>query len=165
MDAADYLQTCAELAVAIAGFSAVALALRQQPGKQFEDNDGYRIRVIIERGLTAALFAMLPLLLGHFEIPENIIWRTGSALLGTYGLSVMARRYIGRSRENRILASRIMAKILVTVGIAMILVQVANAAGLFSSYYVGVFLLGVTWHIVSAGYVFGFTLYEWTRST
>jgi len=165
MDGANYLYTCAELSIAIVGFSAIAVALRQKQGTNIDEQDGHRIRMIIERGLMAALLAMLPLMLSHFDISGALLWRTSSGVLAVYAISILVRRYTARYKGYRILLNPISIWVLLATGIAIIVIQLLNAAGAFPTFHLGWYLLGLTWLIVTAGYVFGFSIYVWTRTT
>jgi len=165
MDGANYLYTCAQLSIAIVGFSAIAVALRQKSGTSFNEQDGYRIRMIIERGLMAAFLAMFPVLLNHFDISGTILWRISSGVLGVYAISLLIRRYTARHKGFTLLLNPISFWALFVTGVAIVIIQLLNAVGAFSTFHLGWYLLGLTWLIVTAGYVFGFSIHAWTRNT
>ena len=165
MDGANYLYTCAQISIAIVGFSSIAVALRQKQGSNFDEQDGHRIRIIIERGLMAALLAILPLLLNHFGISGILLWRISSGVLAAYTISLLVRRYMARNKGFRIVLNPISFWALFVTGVAIAIIQLLNTAGVFSIFHLGWYLLGLTWLIVTAGYVFGFSVYAWTRAT
>ena len=80
MDTTDYLYTCAEIGVALAGFSALVVALSQRAGAASSDTHYWYMSVIIERGLMASFLAMLPSLLEGLGVATRGIWLISSGL-------------------------------------------------------------------------------------
>ncbi len=121
--------------------------------------------MIIERGLIAALLAMFPVLLNHFDISGTLLWRISSGVFAVYAISLLVRRYKARNKGLRILLHSIPFWALFITGVAIVIIQLLNAAGAFTAHHLGWYLLGLTWLIVTAGYVFGFSIHAWTRNT
>ena len=57
------MYTMAEIGVALAGFAAIVIALRQKEGASLTDGDRKVVASLIERGLVAAMLSFLPILL------------------------------------------------------------------------------------------------------
>lgn len=70
----DYFLTIAELAVALAGFGSLASLIGKRPGGESAAVDASRLRAMLERSLTAMVLAVLPISLGHFELPPRLVW-------------------------------------------------------------------------------------------
>ena len=77
---ADTLFIFAELAVALAGFSAIIGILGSRPGTSDVRVDGLRLQVMLETSLFVAASALVPVLLDHFGIASHTMWRISSAM-------------------------------------------------------------------------------------
>ena len=84
MPETDFLFLIAELAVALAGFSAVIGVLSVRPGTSDVRVDGLRLQVMLETSLFVAAAVLLPVLLDHFDIGSPTVWRTSSAVFLLY---------------------------------------------------------------------------------
>lgn len=93
MDGADYLCTVAEVSVAFVGFASIVLTLRHRSG-DLGEIDRVLVSWLVERGLSALGFALLPMLLIHFEVSLERLLPIGSGLLSTYLLVTVIRNTI-----------------------------------------------------------------------
>ena len=91
MDGSEYLNTIAEVSVAFVGFAAIALAIRHRS----QEIAGFRemVAVMVERGLAALGFALLPALLYYFGMPAETSLPLCSAILAVYLLTTIVRLY------------------------------------------------------------------------
>jgi hypothetical protein len=80
----DALFLIAELAVALAGFSAVIGVLGTRPGTSDIRVDGLRLQVMLETSLFVAAAVLLPVILEHFGIGSQVVWRISSAAFLLY---------------------------------------------------------------------------------
>jgi hypothetical protein len=74
MEGSEYLLTSAEIGVALAGFAALVIVVRQRAADQFSSSDRMLVASLIERGLMAALFSFLPLLLLGLGLAAGVVW-------------------------------------------------------------------------------------------
>lgn len=166
MNGESYLYTLVEAGVALAGFSAIALALESRGAPQSESRSKAVIARLVERSLMASLFALLPTLLAGLDLPARIVWLIASGSLAGYGAfrlvqtlrhhgETMAQMGVGR-------ASRFA---LALIAVAVIAVQVLNAIGFIPSQGLWWHALGVTWLMVTAGYTFVIYLRAWMRAS
>jgi hypothetical protein len=91
----DALSLIAELAVALAGFSAVIGVLGSRPGTSDVRVDGLRLQVMLETSLFVAAAVLVPVVLDHFGMESRIVWRISSAAFLLYqipGEFLAARR-------------------------------------------------------------------------
>ena len=91
----DVLFLIAELAVALAGFSAVIGVLGSRPSTSDVRVDGLRLQVMLETGLFVAAAVLVPVILDHFGIESHLVWRISSAIFLLYqipGEFLAARR-------------------------------------------------------------------------
>jgi hypothetical protein len=76
----DLLLTIAEVAVALAGFSAIVGLLGNRSGRSGIKVDALRLQVMLELGLSVAAAAFLPVLISLFEFDLWTTWRIAAAL-------------------------------------------------------------------------------------
>lgn len=89
----DWLQTLAEIAVALAGFSGLLAGMNQRSARASRIN-ATRLRTIVETSLSVLFFCLVPIFLDGFGVEERGNFRI-SALLYLFGftpLTVMGFR-------------------------------------------------------------------------
>jgi len=77
----DFLLTLAEVSVAFVAFVTIILVLRQFGGKRMSALQILVARALIEVGLIAFLFSLLPILISNFGISGPPLWSIVSGLL------------------------------------------------------------------------------------
>lgn len=165
MDGESYLLALVEAGVALAGFSAIALALESRGAQQNERRQKAVIARLVERSLMASLFALLPTLLTGLGLPERIVWLIASGSLAGYGGFRLVHTM--RKRTETMVQMRVGRATRIALGlvaVAVILVQVLNAIGFVLSQGLWWYALGVTWLMASAGYTFVIYLRAWIRA-
>ena len=100
MEGEDYLYACVEAGVALAGFSALMIALRQRGPSQLSTYDRAVIATLVERGLMAAFCSLLPLFLLGVGVTESRVWAFSSGALAAYYLSLLVRGIRIRLKES-----------------------------------------------------------------
>ena len=97
MEAIGYLYAIAAVGMSFAGLSVLTMILRQMLGGQMTKFDTFVARSWIQLGFTVAFGAILPPLLGLFELPAPTVWRSSSGLiaimLGCWALTFPRRRH------------------------------------------------------------------------
>jgi len=84
LDGGDILQTVAEIAIALTGFTGIVAALgwrRDSPWSRF---DLARFRTLLISSLAASLFSLLPFLFFHSGVSSDAVWSVGSGLIALY---------------------------------------------------------------------------------
>ena len=107
MDGSEYLYSCVEAGVALSGFAALTLAIRSRSGAEYTEYERKLVASLIERGLMAALLALLPLLLRSFSLQEPTVWALSSGTFVVYGLSLVVRAIGGRTNLDALRGERI----------------------------------------------------------
>jgi hypothetical protein len=156
IDVANALLTFAQLAIGLAGFSAILVALSGKP-HQWTPVDAFRIRNILAFSFQSVFLSLTPFVLAFFSLPEATVWQVsllilaiatlGSVLLvlsGVYRLAPSERAVLNGSvvsTISAILCFMAAAELLAAFGI------VRPAAGVF---FLGlVVLLGVSTALVA----------------
>jgi hypothetical protein len=165
MDGSEYLQTCAEIGVALAGFAALAMILEQRPGAPDTSIVRVYVATLIERGLAATFLALLPSLLEGIGIPIRIVWLLSSGSFAVYGISLARRAIVNRKihPEQGDVVSGTMVRVLFATGFAVIALQAAHAFGIGIEQNVWWYAVGIVWLLASAGYLFFFVVRAWVR--
>ncbi len=96
MDIYALLQTTAQIAVAFAGFGAIASSMRQ--GAEQSPVDAHQLRTMVESSILVMVFALTPCALSLFALPEAWVWRA-SSILFLIGLAVTFPGWSGRVRR------------------------------------------------------------------
>jgi hypothetical protein len=166
VEGSDYLYACVEAGVALSGFSALIIALRRREPLQFSAYDRQLVANLVERGLMAAFFSLLPILLFGLGFSERLVWLFSSGAFVAYGISIAIRSWRSRlpDQADSQLVSGALFYPLMAVGLALIAVQALHAVGLGLQQSVWWHLLAVTWLLTSAGYLFVFVLRAWVRA-
>jgi len=84
MEAADALQTFAEISVGVVGFSAVVVAISPTVVVRDGRRLSWGMAILFGWGLAALFFSALPFILFYLGVPEFVIWRAGLLAAGIW---------------------------------------------------------------------------------
>jgi hypothetical protein len=129
----DYSETLigiAEIAVALAGFTGVAVAFRSRDHAGWHPGDRLRLNFLLEASLTAVGFALLTLVL-LYQFPESIssAWAISSllwAIVMPISLISSSRR-VRENQEDHGDVDRLANRVVFGAFAALIVVQIGNA--------------------------------------
>ena len=99
MQGSDYLLTCAEVAAALAGFSALVVAISDRGDPDVAAWSRGLVGSLIERSLFAIFFSLVPILLAGLEVASPHLWFLCSGGLAVYIVS-LAWRSSGLRRQD-----------------------------------------------------------------
>jgi hypothetical protein len=105
-----YLYTIALIAITFVGFTAIVMILRQSLGGPLSRYDTLVARFFMGWGFSVTFAAMLPPLLGLFEMAQPLSWRIASLALGllllalSIGYPLLRRRATGERPSAFVLA-------------------------------------------------------------
>jgi hypothetical protein len=156
IDVASALLTVAQVAVGLAGFATILVALSGKP-HLWTPVDAFRIRNILAFSFQSIFLSLVPFLLAFFSVPESTVWRVSPLILAiaTFGdvLLVLSGVYRLSRPERAVLKAAVVssvAVILFAMGTAELLAAFAiigPAAGVF---FLGlIVLLGVSTALVA----------------
>lgn len=164
MDRAEALLSIAEIAVALAGFGGIFVALARDPAAERSPANTYRLVMLLSAALSTLVLALLPVALLAFDLGERAIWTVASgamAALITTLLVVTARyrrRHRAQIREGEIQGA---SNVIWILGVLMLAAQVGNAIGVFPTAAFGVFLGGLAFLVAFGAYLFARMLFLW----
>ena len=99
MEGSEYLLTCAEVAVALAGFSALIIALTNRGDSNIDPVSRTVVSTLIERSLVAVFLSFLPILLSGLGVSTAFLWSVCSGVLSMYIMTPAWRSGVQRRRS------------------------------------------------------------------
>lgn len=136
--------TLAQVAIGLAGFAAILIALSGKP-HQWTAVDAFRIRNILAFSFQSVFLSLIPFVLAFFSVPEPTVWKASLLIIAiaTLGgvLLVLSGVYRLTRPERAVLNAVVVATVTATLFITAA-VELLAAFGLFRP-AAGVFFLGL----------------------
>jgi hypothetical protein len=156
LDGADTLHSLAEIAIGLAGFSAIVVIFKRRDRGTWLPEHADRFHGMVVHSMVAALFAFLPEGVAAFTDDPAAIWGLSSALLGAQALAHTAL-VLGLATTQPLQKVWVGA-----AGAAVVVLQGLNALGLAGfDREPGAYVIGVLWHLATAGFLF--VMLIWVR--
>jgi hypothetical protein len=153
MDITEIFPTIAEIAVAIAGFSAIIVALRKKPIRKWHELDQFNFRMLLQVAALTIFFSMFPFLTLVFLDPP-VAWKLSVLTYGFVHLvdvSSFIRNHPGTKKTRHRIGS----------GIAVAISLVQIGFGLFASTTAMqvIYLVTLIWHLAVSSMGFALLIY------
>lgn len=117
-DVANALLTVAQVAIGLAGFSAILVALSGKP-HQWTPVDAFRIRNILAFSFQSVFLSLVPFVLAFFSLPESTVWKVSPVIiaLATFAdvLLVLSGVYFLSRSERAVLRSVVVSSVTVVL--------------------------------------------------
>jgi hypothetical protein len=164
VDRSEVLLAVAQVALGLAGFGGVFVALSRDEHGARRPANAYRLVMLQSSALSTLLLSLLPLGFESVGVSEAAIWAISSglmaAMVGT--VSVVAMRLRRRHREEiRAGEQRQVAILTGVLAFVTVAIQLANCLGLFGTRAFGVFLCGLIYLVAFGSYLFARMLFLW----
>ena len=143
----DYLYLLAELAAAFVGFTAIGLMIGVRRGTVWN----FAIAGLIERGLAAGFFALLPSLIDSFGLAHSLLWKLCSLGLALYLSTAWyrsSRQWSSWDKNSRPVSSLAYN---VRAGLSVIVTLLAYSNVYFGN--IGIYLMSLVWILVAAAWM------------
>ena len=144
VDVANALLTLAQVAIGLAGFSAILVALSGKP-HQWAPVDAFRIRNILAFSFQSVFLSLMPFVLAFFSLPESTVWRASLLILAiaTLGSVLLVLSGVYRlSPSQRAVLNAVVVSTVVGILCFMAAVELLAAFGIVRP-APGVFFLGL----------------------
>ena len=141
MPYADELRTLAEIAVALAGFTGIVVALERRSAPSHSGTNRARLRELLLSSLGVAFFAFMPTLLSGFSGDDRWAYRVSQVPFAAYHVLLMVLFF----RSATIIQLAMTEWLTLPLGLGTILLQLATALGFFSNQLYVVYFLGLLW--------------------
>lgn len=164
MEQDEALLAIAQIALGLAGFGGLFVAMNQAGARNRQPADTYRLVLLLTTALSTLLLSLLPVTLYSLGVTGDALWRISSALLGgTLGtLLVVFHRWRIRYREEiREGEAPIVAALLFAIAGIVLVAELLTAAGAIGMRPDGVFLTGLVFLVAFGSYLFARMLFLW----
>ena len=137
----------AEIAVALAGFSAIVVIFRRRDSGKWRAGDADRFHGMVLHAVAATFFCLLPSIIGIFVESTQFVWNICSAVLGLQIVTHVALvlRFTSTSGASRAI---------LPLGFVAATLQACNLLGLGFDHDFAPYLFGVLWHVFQSGLLF-----------
>jgi O-antigen/teichoic acid export membrane protein len=142
----DWLQTLAEIAVTLAGFSGLLSGIRQRTERESRVNST-RLRTIVETSFSVLAFCLIPVFLAGLGLAENAAYRIAAlAFLVGFVPSTLRgfRRFLQASGAEHVAMTKGLTRLTVAVSATALLSGVACVVGLPSDRVPTFYLISLT---------------------
>jgi hypothetical protein len=89
MNGAEILTTIAQLGVAVAGFSGIAIVFNRQPGG-LTGFEAFRVSLLFANSFTAVFLALIPFAFFYLGWRQDMIWRAASGICVVFEVGFIA---------------------------------------------------------------------------
>lgn len=144
IDVASALLTLAQVAIGLAGFSAVLVALSGKP-HQWTPVDAFRIRNILAFSFQSVFLSLIPFVLAFFSLPESTVWKVSLLIiaLATLAGALLVLSGVYRlTRPERGVLNAVVVSMVTAILFIMAAVELLAAFGIVRP-APGVFFLGL----------------------
>jgi hypothetical protein len=118
MDIANTLLTFAQVAIGLAGFAAILIALSGKP-HQWTPVDAFRIRNILAFSFESVFLSLVPFVLTFFSVREAAVWQLSLWVLALASFGGVVQILAGVYRLSR--ANRAVLKYMVICSVTVVL--------------------------------------------
>jgi hypothetical protein len=157
----EALSTVAEVGLGLAGFTGILVALGRS-SQAFSRPEVLRLLLLLVSSLGSVFLALLPFALHESGLAGAACWRFSSALLGVFTAGSLAflgyqiQRHRGEFGE---LFSGVVFAVVSAGSLAVVVLQILNAAGVGAPPRVGPYLFGLIWLLLVASIQFARILF------
>lgn len=146
MEGSDVLQTTAEVAIALTGFTGIVVTLGGREGPAFSGFALVRFKILLVASLAALAFSLLPIFWHHLGASESATWAISSSLAAVFlvPIAISDVRSLRTHADEIPSFERRAAPVIGVLGVALFVAQVANAL-LWQSF--GVYLAVPLWFV------------------
>jgi hypothetical protein len=154
MQSANLVLTLAQVAIGLAGFTAIIVALNPKPIREWHAEDQLNLRLLVQVSFLVLFFCVLPYVLS-VSLPPNEVWFYGLAAYGIIHVFDVSSFLIHRTKETpRVFVYHACVGLLIAlsqVGIAFL----GNAV-LWETAYIATLI----WHLYVMYFAFVLLLYQ-----
>lgn len=161
MSGSEILTTIAQLAVAMTGFSGIAIAFNRQPGR-LSDWEAFRVSILFANSFAAIFLSLIPFAFYYLGWSAGTVFRSASALCFLFEAIFITTHIVPTRklmREFRPLFSLPLLSLMICGHSINTLLQLANALGLFPGRSLPIFIFGLLWLLFQSIFQFGRILF------
>jgi hypothetical protein len=163
VDPTEALLAIAQIALGLAGFGGIFVAVGRERRAALRPADSYRLTLLLCTALSTLVLSLVPVALRSLDVADRSVWRVSSAIMSALlvGIGVATVRMRRPHREEiRAGEAPWMAAAIWVLSFATLAAQLASAAGLGPGGF-GVFFLGLVFLVAFGSYLFARMLFLW----
>jgi hypothetical protein len=84
MEHEEFLVGIAQVAVTLAGFSGLVIAIRGAPSSEWHARDIWSLSWMFGTSFGALFLSLLPVVLGSFRLSDDLVWRISNAVMSIF---------------------------------------------------------------------------------
>lgn len=123
--------TLAQVAIGLAGFSAILVALSGKP-HQWTPVDAFRIRNILAFTFQSVFLSLIPFVLAFFSLPESTVWKASLLTIATASLADVLLVLTGVYRLSRPERAVLKAMVVSTVTAVLFIMAAVELGAAFN---------------------------------
>jgi hypothetical protein len=153
MTDSEILLSIAEIAVAFAGFAAIAGVIGSRKGES-QRHDFERLRGVVVASVVVVVSALIPIVLSRYNLADQMVWRLASGIALIINLLGLAQVIRGGRQSGLISSDRFYTRIAYAIEIPIELTVVANVLGLIPAHLAALYLTFLVLLLCQAAVVF-----------
>lgn len=164
MDPTEALLAIAQIALGLAGFGGIFVAVSRERAAALRPADSYRLTLLLSAALSTLVLSLVPVALRALGMSEASVWRASSAAMSALlaGLGVVTvRMRLPHREEIRAGEAPWMAAAIWVLAFATLAAQLASVLGLGALAGFGVFFFGLVFLVAFGSYLFARMLFLW----
>jgi hypothetical protein len=161
VEQADTLRTFAEVGVALAGFTGVAVVLGRRAEGAWSYVEIGQLRQLLESSLAVALLALLPLVLERLAGSPAVLWRVSNGLACLAGLGLGGAywlRYLRGPKQSYPQVGKLLGFATTPLVGALLLAQALVALGFLERLAADLYLVALLWLVAVSAVNFVYLL-------
>jgi len=158
MQSDSLLLTISQLAIGLAGFSAVIVTLNPNPIREWDETDRLNLRLLIQISFVTVMFSLLPFLLAISLAPEDV-WFYALWAYGSLHLADVSSFLYGLTKETPTIF-----RVTAYIGLCMALSQVAIALLGNPIIRETAYTVTLVWHLYVTFMAFVLLLYQMRKT-
>jgi hypothetical protein len=154
VEGSEVLQTLAEVAIALTGFTGIVVALHGRAGEPLSGFSLVRFRVLLIASLFAVAFSLLPFFFHHLGLSPPVTWSVCSGLVCCLMVAIAIHdiRAVRTYKDVMPRLDRQVMPLILVLGSALWFLQVAN---IFELHAFGPYLAAPMWFLGFSAFQFG----------
>jgi hypothetical protein len=162
-DQHEALLAIAQIALGLAGFGGVFVAMSQSGNRVRDIADTYRLVLLLTVSLSTLFLSLLPVALERLGITGDLLWRTSNALFFVMLGALLVFFHRWRTRHRDVIRegeAPVVAVVVWGLSGVMVVAELLGAAALVGPPE-GIFLLGLVFLVAFGSFLFARMLFLW----
>ena len=158
MESSDLLLTVSQLAIGLAGFSAIIVTLNSRPILEWDETDRLNLRLLVQVSFVALFFSLFPFLLA-VSLDNEGVWFYGLWVYGVIHI-VDVSTFLFRMTADTATVFRVSASVGLVIAVSQVAIAALGTPSMQENIYIGTLI----WHLYAVFMAFVLLLYQLRKS-